>query len=362
MPSIDLEKVAAAAEAAADLARAETLSRFRSVTVETKDDGTPVTEADLAAERVIRKRLQEAFPEFSILGEEFGAERQGDGPEWIIDPIDGTIGFSRGIPLFSTLIALAVDGEPVMGLIDLPALNERYVGWKGGGCRRNGKPTRVSEETDLQRAIISHGDPFCFDERGERPAFERMAREIPMLRGYTDAFGYAQVLGGGVGAMVGARGRRPLCHALRARGESRSGGRQSRSRRRTDGIPFPSLAAGCHHERGGSMGWVQLTSDRVDLVGFQGRQLDPGLFPRVQHDFDGKSLDRKAVGLVRGVEDGKGLGSAGGDDDRRRDEDVLATHDGTDHLNLADIALVPRESVGGARMAVVERAASGQGE
>ena len=202
MPSIDFEKVAAAAESAADLARAETLSRFRSVAVEIKEDGTPVTEADRAAERVIRKRLQEAFPEFSILGEEYGAEGQSDGPEWIIDPIDGTIGYARGIPLFSTLIALAVDGEPVMGLIDLPALNERYVGWKGGGCRRNGKPTHVSEETDLQRAIISHGDPFCFDERGERPAFERMAREIPMLRGYTDAFGYAQVLGGGVGAMV----------------------------------------------------------------------------------------------------------------------------------------------------------------
>ncbi|MCH8891844.1 MAG: hypothetical protein IH827_12335 [Myxococcales bacterium] len=202
MHSIDLEKAAAVAEAAADLARAEILPRFRSVAVETKDDGTPVTEADRAAERVIRRRLQQSFPEFSILGEEYGAEGQTDGPEWIIDPIDGTIAFSRGIPLFSTLIALAVDGEPVMGLIDLPALDERYVGWKGGGCRRNGKPTRVSEETDLRRAIISHGDPFCFDERGERPAFERMAREIPMLRGYTDAFGYAQVLGGGVDAMV----------------------------------------------------------------------------------------------------------------------------------------------------------------
>ena len=202
MRPIDFEKAAAAAQAAADLARAEILPRFRSVSVEAKDDGTPVTEADLAAERVIRKRLQETFPEFSILGEEYGAEGPSDGPQWIIDPIDGTVGFSRGIPLFSTLIALAVDGEPVMGLIDLPALDERYVGWKGGGCRRNGKPTRVSDETDLRRAIISHGDPFCFDERGERPAFERMAREIPMLRGYTDAFGYAQVLGGGVGAMV----------------------------------------------------------------------------------------------------------------------------------------------------------------
>jgi myo-inositol-1(or 4)-monophosphatase len=202
MNSIDLENAAAVACAAADLARAEILPRFRSVAVETKGDGTPVTEADRAAERVIRRRLRESFPEFSILGEEYGAEGRSGGPEWIIDPIDGTIGFSRGIPLFSTLIALAVDGEPVMGLIDLPALDERYVGWKGGGCRRNGVPTRVSEETDLRRAIISHGDPFCFDERGERSAFERMAREIPMLRGYTDAFGYAQVLGGGVGAMV----------------------------------------------------------------------------------------------------------------------------------------------------------------
>jgi len=202
MGSIDFEKVAAAAEAAADLARAEILPRFRSVAVETKDDGTPVTEADRAAERVIRRQLQESFPEFSILGEEYGAEGRSDGPEWIIDPIDGTIGFSRGIPLFSTLIALAVDGEPVMGLIDLPALDERYVGWKGGGCWRNGVRTRVTEESDLRRAIISHGDPFCFELAGELPAFERMAREIPLLRGYTDAFGHSQVLGGGVGAML----------------------------------------------------------------------------------------------------------------------------------------------------------------
>ncbi len=200
--SRDLERAAAAAQAAADLARSEILPRFRSVAVETKGDGTPVTEADRAAERVIRKQLGEAFPEFGILGEEYGSSGSTDGPRWIIDPIDGTIAFSRGIPLFSTLIALAVDGEPVMGLIDLPALDERYVGWKGGGCRRNGAPTRVSEETDLKRALVSHGDPYSFEMVDERPAFERMAREIPMLRGYTDGFGYAQVLGGGVDAMV----------------------------------------------------------------------------------------------------------------------------------------------------------------
>ena len=142
MRSIDLEGAAAAAEVAADLARAEIQARFRAVAVDSKPDGSPVTEADLAAERVIRQHLLGAFPQFGVLGEEYGREGPADGPQWIIDPIDGTIGFSRGVPLFGTLIALAVDGEPVMGLIDLPMLDERYVGWSGGGCRRNGIPPR----------------------------------------------------------------------------------------------------------------------------------------------------------------------------------------------------------------------------
>lgn len=200
--TLDLERAARAAEAAADHARSEIISRFRSVAVEHKGDGSPVTEADRAAERAIRACLREAFPDFAICGEEYGDEDPGEGPCWLVDPIDGTVGFSRGIPLFATLIALLEEGEPVLGLIDCPTVDERYVGWKGGGCRRNGVATRVSGEKDLRKAIVSHGDPFCFDLHGVRPAFERMAREIPMLRGYTDGFGHAQVLGGGVDAMV----------------------------------------------------------------------------------------------------------------------------------------------------------------
>ena len=199
---IDFETAARAAEAAADAARDEIVPRFRAVSVEAKSDGSPVTEADRAAERAIRAVLRDAFPDFAIHGEEYGEEGESGRPCWIVDPIDGTIGFSRGIPLYTTLIGLLVDGEPVLGLIDCPTVGERYVGWKQGGCRRNGEPTRVSQESDLRRAIISHGDPMCFELFGEKPAFERMAREIPLLRGYTDAFGHAQVLGGGVGAMV----------------------------------------------------------------------------------------------------------------------------------------------------------------
>ena len=202
MSTLNFEAIAQTAESAADLARREILPRFRSVAVETKADGSPVTEADKAAERVIREHLRGAFPDHAIIGEEFGTEGPPDGPCWLIDPIDGTIGFSRGIPLFTTLLALLEAGEPVFGLIDCPALGERYVGWKGGGCRRNGQPTRVSQETDLRRAIVSHGDPFCFEAFGARKVFERMVAECGLLRGYTDAFGHAMVLGGGVGAMV----------------------------------------------------------------------------------------------------------------------------------------------------------------
>jgi histidinol phosphatase-like enzyme (inositol monophosphatase family) len=205
--TLSLDAALRVACAAADRAREEVLPRFRHVGVETKRDGSPVTEADRAAEQAIRATLRDAYPEQGVLGEEFGEEGDAGGSRseglcWVVDPIDGTIAFSRGIPLFATLIALLDDGEPVVAVLDLPALGERYTATRGGGCRRNGAPTRVSEEGDLSRAIVSHGDPFCFERYGRADVFQRMAREIPMLRGYTDAFGHALVLGGGVGAMV----------------------------------------------------------------------------------------------------------------------------------------------------------------
>ena len=203
MPALDLPKLARAAEAACDRARAEILPRFRNVAVEIKADGSPVTEADRAAEQVLRAALHAALPEAAILGEEFGAEgASGASLQWVIDPIDGTIAFSRGIPLFGTLLALLEDGEAVLGVIDCCAIGERTLGWKGGGCFRNGTPVRASTATQIGRALVSHGDVFCFDRAGQRAVFERMAREVPMLRGYTDAFGHAQTCAGAIDAMV----------------------------------------------------------------------------------------------------------------------------------------------------------------
>ena len=201
MAQLDLALLSKAAGAAADRARIEILPRFRRVAVEHKADGSPVTEADRAAERAIRDFLREATPEIPVVGEEFGGESHGR-PHWLVDPIDGTIAFSRGIPLFATLIALVEDGAPVLGLIDLPTLGDRTEGFRGGGCRRNGAPVRVSQSSDPRRSLVAHGDAFCFELAGQLPAFERMARELPFLRGYTDAFGHAQVLAGGVDVMV----------------------------------------------------------------------------------------------------------------------------------------------------------------
>jgi histidinol phosphatase-like enzyme (inositol monophosphatase family) len=196
-----LASAARAACAAADAARREVLPRFRSVEVETKADGTPVTEADRAAERAIRAVLASAPGGLPVMGEEQGGELE-NGSGWVVDPIDGTISFVRGLPLFATLIALVLEGEPVLGVIDLPALDERYIGWRGGGAWRNGRPTRVSQRTELGGAIVSLGEPMYFDRVGERAAWERITREVGAVRGYTDACGHAFVLSGGVDAVV----------------------------------------------------------------------------------------------------------------------------------------------------------------
>ncbi len=201
LPAAELAALAQIAERASEAARREILSRFRQTRVSTKDDGTVVTEADLAAERAMRAVFEEETPRINIMGEEYGG-KVSEGLTWVVDPIDGTISYSRGIPLFGSLIALLQDGNPVLGLIDLPALGERTLGWQGGGVRRNGEPVRCSTENNLEEAIIAHGDAYTFQLAGQEAAFAQMTRKIPLLRGYTDALGHALTLSGNVGAMV----------------------------------------------------------------------------------------------------------------------------------------------------------------
>ncbi len=201
---LDLPELAVAAARAAERARAEILPHFRrldAADVETKADGSPVTAADRAAERVLAAELAAALPGAAVYGEEFGGDRDAE-LLWIVDPIDGTLSFSRGIPLFGTLIALVEGGQPVLGVIDLPALDERYVGWRGGGCWAGDQRVWASARSDLEDAVVAHGDPYCFDRAGERAALRHLTDSARVLRGYTDAFGHALVLRGGVDAMI----------------------------------------------------------------------------------------------------------------------------------------------------------------
>lgn len=214
----ELEDALAVARRACDRAREEILPRFRRVAVETKADGSPVTEADRAAERAIREEIRARFPDDAILGEEMGddpgqPDRAGlaDGGtrrRWVIDPIDGTIAFSRGIPLFTTLVALLVDDRPVVGVIDLPAADDRIAGFAGGGVWRGSErlavraPEARAGDDPLPDALVCHGDLFCFDRAGLRPLHTALAGRVAKLRGYTDAFGHLLVLSGAAEAMV----------------------------------------------------------------------------------------------------------------------------------------------------------------
>jgi histidinol-phosphatase len=140
----------------ADLADSLSLPRFRArdLVVDTKPDLTPVTDADRAVEAALRARIAEARPGESVLGEEEGAT--GDGSVlWILDPIDGTRNYSRGIPVWATLVALEREGDVVVGLISAPALKRRWWAVRGGGAFADGTRIHVSQIASLAEATVS---------------------------------------------------------------------------------------------------------------------------------------------------------------------------------------------------------------
>ena len=138
------EELVALAGRLADASGAIARRYFRSgVGPEIKPDNSPVTIADREAEAAIRKLIGEAHPEHGVIGEEYGADRPDAEFVWVLDPIDGTKSFITGRPLFGTLIALAQRGKPVLGIVDHPALGERWVGAAGHPTLMNGKPVRT---------------------------------------------------------------------------------------------------------------------------------------------------------------------------------------------------------------------------
>ena len=177
-----------------------TLRWFRSIDlqVERKGDGTPVTAADRDAERFLRERLAEAFPEDAVLGEEEPPTTGTSGRRWILDPIDGTKAFTCGVPLYSNLLALEDEHGVAVGVVNLPALGETVWAGRGLGCWTERGPARVSDHPGLSGAYVmsssfSHWPP---------DTVRRLDAAGAVLRTWGDGYGYALVATGRAAAMV----------------------------------------------------------------------------------------------------------------------------------------------------------------
>jgi len=181
-----------------------TLGHFQTgVKADRKPDDSPVTIADRSAEKLIRARIGAAFPNHVILGEEFGEESTGDrSHRWIIDPIDGTKAFLHGVPLYSVLIALEIDGRVEVGVAYFPALDEMVAAARGEGCWWNGRRASVSPVSRMSDATVCFTDPATFAEYDRLAAWERIQRAAPICAGWGDAYGHALVATGRAEVML----------------------------------------------------------------------------------------------------------------------------------------------------------------
>ena len=176
-----------------------TLGYFRTEAArpEFKPDDTPVTAADREAERIIRARIRARYPGHAVVGEEYGEEEGTDREHrWILDPIDGTKSFVRGVPLYGVLIGLEVEGVCEVGAAYFPALDEMVCAASGEGCYLNGRRVRVATTKKLSEGIVSFTDAASFEEHGRKGAWERLLAAASHGRGWSDAYGHALVATG----------------------------------------------------------------------------------------------------------------------------------------------------------------------
>ena len=203
IPPTDPDLLAAARRFAAE-AGALTLEWFRGgdLDLEHKGDGTPVTAADKAAESRLRMRIGEFAPDDAILGEEEGATEGTSGWRWVVDPIDGTKAFTRGVPLYSTLVAVEDEHGPAVGVIELPALGQQVFAGRGLGCfvaDANGeRPARVSATGSLDAAMLTTSGFGSWSTDQVTAAH----RSGATLRTWGDGYGYALAATGSVDAMI----------------------------------------------------------------------------------------------------------------------------------------------------------------
>ena len=192
----ELEELRAFAEVLAEVSRSHLRDVGQdAVQSQTKGDGSPVTAVDRAVEDKLREMIARAYPEHGIVGEERGAEGAEQELVWVLDPIDGTLPFMAGIPVYGTLIALLRDRAPILGVIEMPATAERWTGCQGLPTTRNGAPVTARPCADLSEAMLSTSNPDFYGP-ADAPLLERLKAATRWAVYGGSCMAYAQIASG----------------------------------------------------------------------------------------------------------------------------------------------------------------------
>lgn len=191
------------ARRASAVAEQEILTHFGGhIQIDWKPDNTPVTIADKNAEQKVREFLSKETPSFGFIGEEFGRTNADAEFQWILDPIDGTKSFIRGVPLFGTILGLYHRDRSIVGVINLPALHSELSAGTGLGAHVDGRQVRVSQVTQLDQATVLSGTINTMEARGYGEQFGHLRRACQLYRGWGDCYGYYLVACGRAEMMV----------------------------------------------------------------------------------------------------------------------------------------------------------------
>lgn len=206
-----LPELEALANRLADAAAEATLPRFRAgISVDNKATGAfdPVTEADRAAETAIRDILEHDHPDHGLVGEEFGTRPGAGRYQWVIDPIDGTRSYMSGVPLWTTIIGLRIDGRPALGLVDQPYIGDRFWGWGDRAFMRDrwGRTVRLRTRpcADLAQATLMTTSPVLMSGPGQRERYDAVERSVRLFRYGADAYAYCMLAAGQIDLVVEA--------------------------------------------------------------------------------------------------------------------------------------------------------------
>lgn len=212
MDQAELQARLVFAEAIALEAGHETLRWFNQpgLTADAKGDGSPVTAADRAAERLLRHRIEATYPDDAILGEEFDDRPGTSGWRWVLDPIDGTHSFVRGVPLYGTMVGCEFAGSPALGVIRMPALRETVAAaqetpghWVPAGDQEP-RPLTCGNATSLSEALTLWTCPEVYRTLGVLPSFQKVQQHAGMVRGWSDCYAFVLAATGRADAVVEA--------------------------------------------------------------------------------------------------------------------------------------------------------------